>query len=67
MRLEQSQAESKRHFENYVKIRDQLNQVMNNQTQIQTPLTTSAKNNISSPQAGKTTPREPISAKPSKF
>ena len=28
MRLEQSQAESKRHFENYVSVRDQLNQMM---------------------------------------
>ena len=28
MRLEQSQSESKRHFENYVSVRDQLNQLM---------------------------------------
>lgn len=33
MRLEQSQAESKRHFENYVNIRDQLNQMLDKQAQ----------------------------------
>ena len=31
IRLEQSQAEAKRHFENYVKVRDQLNQLMEKQ------------------------------------
>ena len=31
MRLEQSQAEAKRHFENYVSVRDQLNQLMEKQ------------------------------------
>ena len=30
MRLEVSQAESKRHFENYVKIRNQLNSLLEN-------------------------------------
>jgi len=32
MRLEQSQAEAKRHFENYVNVRDQLNQLMEKQS-----------------------------------
>ena len=31
LRLEQSQNESKRHFENYVNVRDQLNQLMEKQ------------------------------------
>ena len=31
MRLEQAQAEAKRHFENYVSVRDQLNQLMEKQ------------------------------------
>lgn len=34
LRLEQSQAEAKRHFENYVRVRDQLNQQMDKQLQI---------------------------------
>ena len=34
LRLEQSQAEAKRHFENYVNVRDQLNQVMEKQAAV---------------------------------
>ena len=48
MRLEQSQAEAKRHFENYVNMRDQLNQLM--EKQLASPDSTANK-------GGSTTPR----------
>ena len=64
MRLEQSQAEAKRHFENYVKVRDQLNQVMIHQDQKKENTPGSA---ISPKSSAFTTPKETGSAKTSKF